>query len=80
MLWQNYTERVMAGWVGGLAVPIDRGREVTGFAQDDTGGDGELSNGASLRAEYLVCRLGGRPNHQRLPDALTTWFGPPTAA
>jgi 3-(3-hydroxy-phenyl)propionate hydroxylase len=26
-----------AGWVGELAVPIYRGRDVTGFAQDDTG-------------------------------------------
>jgi 2-polyprenyl-6-methoxyphenol hydroxylase-like FAD-dependent oxidoreductase len=35
-------------------VPIYRGREVTGFAQDDTGVDVELSDGPSLRAEYLV--------------------------
>src|SRR5882724_9915972 len=43
-----------AGWVGELAVPIYRGREVTGFAQDDTGVDVELSDGQTLRAEYLV--------------------------
>src|SRR3989304_1964078 len=42
-LWQNHIERVLAGWVGELAVPIYRGREVTGIAQDDTGGDGALS-------------------------------------
>ena len=35
-------------------MPIYRGREVTGFAQDDTGVDVELSDGPSLRAEYLV--------------------------
>ena len=35
-------------------------REVTGFAQDDTGVDVELSDGQSLRAEYLVGCDGGR--------------------
>ena len=39
---------------------IYRGREVTGFAQDDTGVDVELSDGQSLRAEYLVGCDGGR--------------------
>ena len=59
-LWQNHIERVLAGWVGELAVPIYRGREVTGFAQDDTGVDVELSDGQSLRADYLVgCDGGG---------------------
>ena len=59
-LWQNAIERILAGWVGELAVPIYRGREVTGFAQDDTGVDVELSDGQSLRAEYLVgCDGGG---------------------
>src|SRR5437773_2483681 len=43
-----------------LAVPIERGREVTGFAQDDTGVDVELSDSSSLRAEYLVGCDGGR--------------------
>src|SRR5213079_1542121 len=59
-LWQNHIERILAGWVGELAVPIDRGREVTGFAQDDTGVDVELSDGKSLRAQYLVGCDGGR--------------------
>jgi 3-(3-hydroxy-phenyl)propionate hydroxylase len=59
-LWQNHIERILAGWVGELAVPIYRGREVTGFAQDDTGVDVELSDGRSLRAEYLVSCDGGR--------------------
>src|ERR1700720_1214210 len=52
-LWQNHGERILAGWVGELAVPIYRGREVTGFAQDDAGVGVELSDGLSLRAEYL---------------------------
>ncbi|MGH3518530.1 MAG: FAD-dependent monooxygenase [Haloechinothrix sp.] len=59
-LWQNHIERILAGWVGELAVPIYRGREVTGFAQDDTGVDVELSDGESPRADYLVGCDGGR--------------------
>ncbi|MEA2506356.1 MAG: 3-(3-hydroxy-phenyl)propionate hydroxylase [Actinomycetota bacterium] len=59
-LWQNDIERILAGWVGELAVAFYRGREVTGFAQDDTGVDVEVSDGESLRAEYLVGCDGGR--------------------
>ena len=59
-LWQKHIERILAGWVGELGVPIYRGREVIGFAQDDTGVDVELSDGQSLRAEYLVGCDGGR--------------------
>jgi 2-polyprenyl-6-methoxyphenol hydroxylase-like FAD-dependent oxidoreductase len=59
-LWQNHIERILAGWVGELEVPIHRGREVTGFAQDDTGVDVELSDGESLQAGYLVGCDGGR--------------------
>jgi 3-(3-hydroxy-phenyl)propionate hydroxylase len=59
-LWQKHIERILAGWVGELAVTFYRGREVTGFAQDDTGVDVELADGESLRAEYLVgCDGGG---------------------
>src|SRR5215218_10959298 len=50
-LSQNHIERILAGWVGELAVPLYRGRAVTGFAQDDTGVDVEVSDGRSLRAE-----------------------------
>ena len=59
-LWQNHIERILAEWVGELAVTIYRGREVTGFAQDDTGVDVELADGQPLRAEYLVGCDGGR--------------------
>src|SRR5262245_16804907 len=59
-LWQSHIERILAGWVDELAVPIYRGREVTGFAQDDAGVDVELSDGPSLRAEYFVGCDGGR--------------------
>jgi 2-polyprenyl-6-methoxyphenol hydroxylase-like FAD-dependent oxidoreductase len=59
-LCQNHIERILAGWVGELPVTIHRGHEVTGFAQDDTGVEVELSDGELLRAEYLVGCDGGR--------------------
>jgi 2-polyprenyl-6-methoxyphenol hydroxylase-like FAD-dependent oxidoreductase len=59
-LQQSHIERILAEWVGELAVTIHRGREVTGFAQDDTGVDVALSDGRSLRADYLVGCDGGR--------------------
>jgi 2-polyprenyl-6-methoxyphenol hydroxylase-like FAD-dependent oxidoreductase len=59
-LWQNQIERILADWVGEMAVKIYRGREVTGFAQDETGVDVALSDGLSLRADYLVGCDGGR--------------------
>src|SRR5213082_998754 len=59
-LWQNNIERILAGWVGELPVTFYRGREVTGFAQDDTGVDVQLLDGQRLRAQYLVGCDGGR--------------------
>ena len=59
-LWQNHIERILAGWVAELEVPIRRELDVTGFAQDDTGVDVELSDGRSLRAQYLVGCDGAR--------------------
>src|SRR5919107_241926 len=59
-LRQNLIERVLADWVGELAVPIYRGRGGKGFAQNDTGVDVELSDGQPLRTEYLVGCDGGR--------------------
>ena len=59
-LRQKHIERILAGWVSELAVPIYRSRELTCFAQDDTGVTIELSDGASLRASYLVGCDGGR--------------------
>jgi 3-(3-hydroxy-phenyl)propionate hydroxylase len=59
-LWQNQIERILADWVGELRVPIYRGREVMGIAQDDTGVDIDLADGQRLRAEYLVGCDGGR--------------------
>lgn len=59
-LWQNHIERILAGWVDELAVPVYRGCEFAGFAQDDSGVDVALADGRTLRAEYLVGCDGGR--------------------
>src|SRR3569833_664304 len=59
-LWQNHIERILAGWITELAVTIYRGREVTGFAQDEGGVNIELSNDQRLEAQYLVGCDGGR--------------------
>jgi 2-polyprenyl-6-methoxyphenol hydroxylase-like FAD-dependent oxidoreductase len=59
-LWQRDFEHILGGWVDELGVPILRGREVTGCAQDESGVDVQLSGGTMLRAEYLVGCDGGR--------------------
>ena len=59
-LLQSHFERILAGWLDELGVPILREREVTGFTQDDSGVDVALSDGTSLRAQYLVGCDGGR--------------------
>jgi 3-(3-hydroxy-phenyl)propionate hydroxylase len=60
VLWQVHIERILAELVRELAVPIYRGREVANFAQDDRGVDVQLSDGESLRVQYLVGCDGGR--------------------
>ena len=59
-LTQNHIERILATWVDELEVPVYRGRDVTGLAQDDSGVDLTLSDGGALRAEYVVGCDGGR--------------------
>jgi 2-polyprenyl-6-methoxyphenol hydroxylase-like FAD-dependent oxidoreductase len=59
-LRQNHIERILAGWVRELAVPIYRERDVIGFVQDDAGVDVDMSDGQQLRAKYLVGCDGGR--------------------
>ena len=59
-IWQNQIERIMAAWIAELPAQIYYGSEVTGFTQDDSGVDVELSDGQSLRAQYLVGCDGGR--------------------
>ena len=57
---QSHFERILAAWVSELAVPVARECEVTGFSQDNAGVDVELSDGGSLRAQFLVGCDGGR--------------------
>ena len=59
-LRQKHIERILAGWVRELQVPLHYGTEVTGFAQVDTGVDVALSDGQRWRAQYLVGCDGGR--------------------
>ena len=59
-LFQKRIERILLGWVEELGVPIRRGVEVTGFAQDDTGVEVHVAEGEPLRAAYLVGADGGR--------------------
>jgi 3-(3-hydroxy-phenyl)propionate hydroxylase len=59
-LFQNHIERILAGWIEELGVPIQRGRDLTGFVQDDDGVDVLLADDAPMRARYLVGADGGR--------------------
>ena len=59
-LAQQKIEYTLAGWVEELGVPIYRELDVTGFVQDEAGVDVALSDGGSLRAQYLVGCDGGR--------------------
>src|SRR5688500_15535411 len=59
-LWQRDVEHILADWISELGIPVLRGRDVVGFAQDHSGVDVELSGDTSLRAAYLVGCDGGR--------------------
>jgi 2-polyprenyl-6-methoxyphenol hydroxylase-like FAD-dependent oxidoreductase len=79
-LWQNAIERILADWVSELAVPIYRGREVTGFTQDETGVDVALSDDRSLRAEYLVGCDGGRSRIRKAAGIEFAGWDPTTSS
>jgi 2-polyprenyl-6-methoxyphenol hydroxylase-like FAD-dependent oxidoreductase len=59
-IWQSQIERIMAAWIAELPVRTYYGAEVTGFAQDETGVEVELTDGRALQAQYLVGCDGGR--------------------
>ncbi|MGB3329406.1 MAG: FAD-dependent monooxygenase [Thermomicrobiales bacterium] len=59
-LWQKHIERILAGWIADLGVPVLRGQEVIGCSQDESGVTVDLSGGASRRARWLVGCDGGR--------------------
>src|SRR5690349_21449850 len=64
-LVQKHIERILAEWVQEQGVSILYGHEITGFAQDESGVAVQLSNGATLHAEYLVGCDGGRSSVRR---------------
>jgi len=73
-LWQKHFERILSGWIEELAIPVHRGRDVMGFAQGDSGVDVELSNGQSLRAQYLIgCDGGGSRVRKAAGIAFPGW-------
>ena len=47
-LWQNHIERILAGWVEELGVPIYREREVAEVTHDSAGVDVRLSDGGGF--------------------------------
>jgi len=80
-LWQSHFERILAGWVDELGVPMLRAQEVVGFTQDDTGVDVQLSGDTWLRAEYLAGCDGGRSQIRKAAgiefpglDPSTSWM------
>jgi 2-polyprenyl-6-methoxyphenol hydroxylase-like FAD-dependent oxidoreductase len=80
-LWQSAFEPILADWVEGLGVPMRRGVEVVGLAQDDSGVDVRLSDGTILRTQYLVGCDGGRSIVRRTAgidfvgtDPSTSWM------
>ena len=79
-LWQAHIERILAEWIGELNVLTYRGRAVTGFTQDDTGVDVELSDGQSMRAEYLIGCDGGRSRVRKAAGIDFPGWDPTTSA
>jgi 2-polyprenyl-6-methoxyphenol hydroxylase-like FAD-dependent oxidoreductase len=79
-LWQKHIERILAGWVSELKVPVHYGTEVTGFAQDDTGVDVALSDGQRSRAQYLVGCDGGRSLVRKAAGIDFSGWDPTTSA
>jgi 3-(3-hydroxy-phenyl)propionate hydroxylase len=59
-LGQSSIEQILLGWVEELDVPIRRGVDVVGFAQDDDGVNVLVDGGATRRTAYLVGADGGR--------------------
>lgn len=80
-LWQHRIERVLAEWVDELGVPVRRGIDADGFAQDDAGVELALADGRCLRACYLVGCDGARSRIRKAAgigfpgwDATTSWL------
>jgi len=59
-IWQTHVERIMAGWITELGVPVRYGREVVDLAVGDDGVDVRLADGEVLSVGYVVGCDGGR--------------------
>lgn len=59
-LRQSRFEQILADWIDELAIPVRRANEVTRLRQDDNGVDVDLSDGSTVRAQYVVGCDGGR--------------------
>jgi 2-polyprenyl-6-methoxyphenol hydroxylase-like FAD-dependent oxidoreductase len=79
-LWQNHIERILAHWVESLGVTFYRGCEVTGFTQDGSGVDIQLSSGRAFRSEYLVGCDGGRSLIRKVAGIEFPGWDPTTSA
>lgn len=80
-LGQSTFEPILAEWVLGVGVPILWSREVMSFAQDESGVDVEVSDGQTVRVEFLVGCDGGRSLIRKESgidfeglDASTSWM------
>ena len=80
-LLQSRFEVILAEWVRQLGVPISRERDVIGCSQDEQSVVVDLSDGTTLRAEYLVGCDGGRSVVRKAAgidfpgwDAATSWL------
>src|SRR5690606_23577378 len=78
-LWQRHIERLLLEWVTELGVPFHRGGDVAGLTQDEAGADVELSNGGSLRGEYVVGCDGGRSIVRKLAGIEFPGWDPSTS-
>ena len=67
-LFQNRIEGILAAWIEELGVPVKRGCEVAGMAQDDKGVEVTLDDGRTWRAKYLGGADGGRSLIRKLAE------------
>jgi 3-(3-hydroxy-phenyl)propionate hydroxylase len=80
-LRQERIERLLADWIEELNVPVYRGVEVLDVVQDENGIGASTSDGANMRAEWLVGCDGGRSTVRKSAgidfpgwDASTSWL------
>lgn len=59
-LLQKHIERIIAGWIEELGVPVYRGREIVGFSEDADSIELTLADVEPARGQYVVGCDGGR--------------------